>query len=81
MSKEPKEVHIFYDERLRRIIVKMPFPVVVLADKRVRRDIVRICGRGAVVAQRVTSFMGDLCICHKGGVDDWEIDVGIRGDA
>jgi hypothetical protein len=81
MSKEPKEVHIFYDERLRRVIVKMPFPIVILTDKRVKRDIVRICGRGAVVAQRVTSFMGDLCICHKNGVDDWEIDVGIRGDA
>ena len=81
MSKEPKEVHIFYDERLRRVIVKMPFPIVILTDKRVKRDIVRICGRGAVVAQRVTSFMGDLCIGHKNGVDDWDIAVGIRGDA
>lgn len=81
MSREPKEVHIFYDEHRRRIVIKMPFPLVILTDKRVKRDIVRICGRGAVVAQRVTSFTGDLCICHKNGAEDWEIDVGIRGDA
>lgn len=81
MSKDPIEVNILFDERRRRIIIKMPFPLLVLTDKRVKRDIARICGRGAVVARRVTTFTGDLCICHKNGVDDWEIDVGIRGDA
>lgn len=81
MSEKPVEVFILFDEARRRVIVKMPFPVAVLADKKVKRGIQRICGRGAVVASRVTSFTGDLCICHKNGVDDWEIDIGIRGDA
>jgi len=81
MSKDPVDVHIFFDEKHRRIIVKMPFPLLVLTDKKVKRGIARICGRGAVVASRVSAFTGDLCICHKDGVDDWEIDIGIRGDA
>ncbi len=69
------------DAKNGRMTFTLPIPEDVLLNKSIHRRVTRICGRGAVVAVRVTKRTGLLCVCNENGVDAWEMELGLLGDA